>query len=74
MPQVRNEILLQTIGNTFKRIREEKGLTQEQVYNDTGVHIGRIETATNNLSISTVYQICQYYEVTLADLFKKMDL
>ena len=67
MGQVRNDKLLKAIGKSFKKIREEKGLTQEQVYFDTGIHIGRIETNKTNLSISTIDALCKYYEISLAD-------
>lgn len=72
MGQVRDEKLLVAIGLAFKQLRSARGLTQEQVYNDTGVHIGRIETAQNNLTISTINQLCIYYDVSLTDFFKEV--
>jgi transcriptional regulator with XRE-family HTH domain len=71
MGQLRNEKLLKNIGKAFKKLREEKGLTQEQAFYDTGLHIGRIETAKTNLSISTINALCEYYEVSLKDFFSK---
>ncbi len=67
MGQVRNEKLLIAIGKSLKKIREEKELTQEQVYFDTGIHIGRIETNKTNLSISTIDALCKYYEISLSE-------
>lgn len=69
MGQVRDDKLLRDIGLAFKKLRVSKKLTQEQVYNDTGIHIGRIETAQTNLTISSINQLCKYYEVGLKQFF-----
>ena len=54
-----------------KELREQKGITQEDFYNDTGINVGRIERAINNLSITTLDKICNYFDITLKDFFKK---
>ncbi len=72
MGQIRNEELLKAIGLWFKAIREKKCLTQEDVFNDTGIHIGRIETAKTNLSVSTIHQLCSYYNISIQDFFYKL--
>ncbi len=72
MRQVRNQVLLKAIGLAFKELRNENNLTQEDVYNDTGIHIGRIETAQTNLTVSTLQSLCNYYEVNLVDFIKRV--
>jgi transcriptional regulator with XRE-family HTH domain len=72
MGQIRNEKLLIAVGLSFKKVREEKKLTQEDVFNDTGIHIGRIETAKTNLTISTVYKLCSYYNIFIQDFFSNL--
>lgn len=72
MGQFRNEKLLKSIGLSFKKIREEQGLTQEQVFNDTGIHVGRVETWKTNLSISTIDQLCKYYNIKLNEFFNHL--
>jgi transcriptional regulator with XRE-family HTH domain len=57
----------------IKQLREERGLTQEDVYNDTGIHIARIETAKVNISISTLQALTVYFEISLENFFKRMD-
>ena len=69
---LRNEKLLQTISTQLKLLREKKGLTQEDVYNDTGIHISRIETSKVNISVSTLSALCDYFEINLSDFFKKI--
>jgi len=73
MSQIRDTKLLQRIALVAKQLREEKGLTQEDVYNETNIHIGRIETAKANLSVSTLSALCKYYKVKVSEFFKMME-
>jgi transcriptional regulator with XRE-family HTH domain len=71
--QIRDIKLLQKIALTIKKLRDENGLTQQDVYNDINIHIGRIETAKANLSISTLAHLCKYFKVKLSDFFKMVE-
>jgi transcriptional regulator with XRE-family HTH domain len=46
-------------------------ITQEDFYNDTGINIGRIERAVNDLSVSTLSRICEYFDITIQEFFSK---
>lgn len=70
MEQIRDTKLLKKIASVVKNLREEKGVTQEMVYSDTNIHIGRIETAKANLSVSTLSALCKYFKIRLSDFFK----
>lgn len=72
MHHVRNQLLLEKIGRRLKAIREKSGLTQEDVFNDTRIHIGRIETATTNVSVSTLDALCKYYKIELDQFFRSI--
>jgi len=65
----RNDKLLQQISTQLKLLREKKGLTQEDVYNDTGVHISRIETSKVNITVSTLDALCKYFDISLSSFF-----
>lgn len=67
-----NTALLWQIAGRIKELREAKGVTQEVFYNDTGIHIGRIERAQRNISITTLSEICEYFDVSLAEFFQKL--
>ncbi|MEZ4848227.1 MAG: helix-turn-helix transcriptional regulator, partial [Bacteroidia bacterium] len=58
-----NKDLLWEIAARIKSLREAKNITQEVFYHDTGIHIGRIERAQRNISITTLDQICKYLEI-----------
>jgi transcriptional regulator with XRE-family HTH domain len=73
MAQVRNKELLWKIAERIRGLREERGLSQEKVYNETDVHIARIETAKVNISVSTLSKLCEYFGVSLTEFFKKIE-
>jgi len=72
MAQIRNNELIKKIALKIKALREEKGISQEDMYNDTDIHIGRIESARVNITVSTLDRICQYFGVSLGEFFKKL--
>lgn len=54
----------------LKELRAAKGVSQETVYEDTGLHIGRIETERHNITVSTLSRLCDYYGITLSEFFE----
>ena len=73
MGQIRDKILLKKIAITIKSLRAEHNLTQDDVYVATNIHIGRIETARWNISISTLAALCAYFKISLVEFFKKVN-
>jgi transcriptional regulator with XRE-family HTH domain len=69
-----NQELLNAIAKRIKQLREEKGLSQETFYIDTDIHIARIELGKVNITVSTLKDICNYFEITLSDFFKDVKL
>lgn len=72
MDRYPKEILLSKIALRLKHLRERKGLSQAEVYNETDIHIARIETAKRDISISTLGKLCDYFEITLTEFFKRL--
>ncbi|TDT47043.1 helix-turn-helix protein [Maribacter spongiicola] len=70
--QLHNDLLLLQISAVLKKIRHSRGLTQEDVYNDTGIHISRMEAGHVNFTITTLQRLCEYFEVSLVDFFKNV--
>ena len=79
MNQYRNDELLTGIAIIAKQLREKLGLSQEEVVNDikikTGIsiHIGRIETAVGNISVSNLSLLCEYYNIPLSKFMVKIE-
>ena len=59
-----NELLL-NLSKKLKGLRKIKGLTQEQVLNDTGIHIARVEQGKRDISYTTLCKLADYFEVEL---------
>jgi transcriptional regulator with XRE-family HTH domain len=70
---LRDQVLIDSVVNALKQLRENARLTQENVYNDTGIHIARIETGKVNITLSTLHNLLQYYHVSLSSFFSQLD-
>ena len=70
----RDTNLLEAIACRLKVLRAGKGVSQEVVYEDTGIHIGKIETAKYNITVSTRSRLCNYYGPTLKEFFDILEL
>jgi transcriptional regulator with XRE-family HTH domain len=68
--QIKNTALLKKISKRIKSLREEHGITQEDFYNDTNIHLARIETANGNITVSTLEAICKYFKISLSEFFQ----
>ncbi len=79
MKQYRDHKLLKGIAIVAKQLREDKGLSQEDVMNEIkiqsniNIHIGRIETAVGNMTISNLSVLCNYYNISLSKFFSKVE-
>ena len=70
----RDITLLKAIAGRLRELRAEKGVSQETVYEDTGIHIGKIETEKYNITVSTLARLCRYYGITLTEFFKELEM
>ncbi len=73
MGQLKDAKLLQKIALVIKELRDARSLTQEEVYNDTNIHVGRIETAKANLSVSTLSALCKYFKIRMSEFHRRVE-
>lgn len=60
------------LGRTIRKIRKQKGLTQEQLAEKIGVSttwIGYIETGYRRPNLKMVYKIARVLDVRIRDIF-----
>ncbi|MBL4651543.1 MAG: helix-turn-helix transcriptional regulator [Flavobacteriales bacterium] len=72
MHNVRDEKILIQFGKNLKRLRNEAGITQEELSYRSELalsQIARIETGKINTTICTVYTIAKALEVNAGKLF-----
>lgn len=68
----RDTALLNAIARELRELRMIKGVSQETVYEDTGIHIGKIETEKYNITVSTLSRLCSYYDISLKTFFEQL--
>ncbi len=71
--QIKNTALLKRISRRIKALRERQGVTQEDFYNDTNIHLARIETAKGNITVSTLDAICKYFKISITEFFEGLE-
>jgi transcriptional regulator with XRE-family HTH domain len=73
MTKVRDSKLIVQFGKSLKKLREERGLSQEDLANDADIpinQIGRIERGEINPSLSTLYSISKALKLKLVELLE----
>ena len=73
MKQIRDTKLLHKIALVIKQLRETKDVSQEEVYNEINIHVGRIETAKGNVSVSTLSALCKYFKIKMSEFHKMVE-
>lgn len=61
------------LGENLRKIRTEKGLTQEYISLESGIsrsHIAMIEAGKRDVTISTLFKISRALNVTLSNIFE----
>ena len=64
-----SDSIVRTLVQRLQQVRLSRHLSQQEVYNDTGVHIGRLEAKPVKVTMRTLIILCRYYDVPLAALF-----
>lgn len=70
------ERVLQGLGQALQEARDNRGLTQEALSLETGVHrnyIGGIERGERSPSVAAVVKLADALGVTLSDLFTRAE-
>jgi transcriptional regulator with XRE-family HTH domain len=63
---------LRLFGKRLREIRIEKGLSQEDLANDSNIpinQIGRIERAQVNTTLKTIFKIARALDIDVKDFF-----
>ncbi len=60
----KQELLLQ-LALRLKELRKLKNVTQEEVHNETGIHVARIEQGKRDISFTTLCKLAEYFGVEL---------
>ena len=70
MEELSREAVTSEIVHRLHQARRAQQRTQQEVYDATGVHVGRLESQQANLTLRTLITLARYYGISLADLFQ----
>lgn len=48
-------------------------MSQRLMYYDTEINMGRLETGKEDIKITTIAKLCQYFHITLEEFFRDME-
>jgi transcriptional regulator with XRE-family HTH domain len=68
-----NPRLSEALGDVVRELRQKKGLTQEQFTEDTGINVIRIEGGYRDVSLSTLFKISSYFNLSLKDFIGRVE-
>ncbi len=69
--------LLWKIGQKVKMLREEKGISQEELSFCANIHrtqVSRIENGENNVSMRSLVRLANYFQVEINEFFDFKDI
>ncbi|WP_420604074.1 helix-turn-helix domain-containing protein [Flagellimonas sp.] len=69
MQELSKDQELLKLATRVAQLRDQKGVSQQNAFNDTGIHFGRIEQGKRDISYFTLLKLCQYFEISLKDFF-----
>lgn len=67
----------QAIGEELKACRQKKGISQEQLGFDAGVHrtyVSLIEVGGRSPTLAVLFRLCKALDISPADFVKKVQL
>jgi len=67
------EVFNKKVSLAIRHFRNEKGVNQDKAYIQTGTHFARLEQGKVDPRISTIYKICDYFEITISEFFEKVE-
>ena len=70
------ERVLQGLGRALQEVRDKRGLTQEALSLETGVHrnyIGGIERGERSPSVLAILKLAGALDVSVSDLFRQAE-
>ncbi len=68
-----NKNIKKKFGRNLRKIRKQKGVTQEEMSLCLGLdnsYIGKVENGNLNITIDKMILIADYFKINLAELFK----
>ncbi len=56
------------------KARRCHGITQQEFYDNTGIHIGRIESMGRSIKMTTLLRVCYHLKIPCHTIVERLDL
>ncbi len=53
------------------KVRTSLGISQQEIFDETGIHIGRIESMGRPMNLFCYYRICKYLGIQFQPILEK---
>jgi len=67
-----DEEFTKSMARELAKERVSLGFTQQEIYDETGLHIGRIESMQRSIRVTTFYHICTYLGVSCSSMMERI--
>lgn len=68
-----NEEFVAKVGQRIKALRKEHNHTQEYLIEKVRLSINSYEAGSKIPTLMSIYKICEFYDISLAEFFMSMD-
>ena len=68
--QRQNDFFVGQVADRLDKALRRLNLTQEVVRFDTGLNVGRIEAGYTDITLSTLADLCDYYDISPGELLQ----
>jgi len=60
---MQDEEFVKSMARELAKERVSLGFTQQEIYDETGIHIGRIESMQRSIGVTTFYRVTTFYHI-----------
>lgn len=64
--------LVRALAHELAKERIRLGISQQEIYDETGIHVGRIECMEVAIQVTTLYNVCSYLGISCSEIFNRL--
>jgi transcriptional regulator with XRE-family HTH domain len=69
-----NELFYKVLAKELKLERTKTGKTQQEVFMELGIHIGRVEMGHRSINFTTLLKLCNYYSIRVSEILLRVEV
>ncbi len=68
-----DDMFFKVLAKVLKEERTYLAKTQQEVYQDIGMYIGRVEMGIRSINVTTLLKVCNYYKINVSEIFQRVE-